>query len=60
MRKIIQITGTSGTDRNGQIEDRCFALCDDGTVWSSWYNYHAKNIKWEPLPSIPQEGGEGE
>lgn len=56
MRKIVQIAGATATDKYGDLEGRCFALCDDGTVWSSWYDWHGdKCIKWERLPDIPQE-----
>ena len=60
MRKIVQIAGATATAKNGELEERCFALCDDGTVWSSWYDWYGdKCIKWERLPDIPQEAPDG-
>jgi len=57
MRKIVQIAGATATGGYGDLEERCFALCNDGTVWSSWCDWHGgdKCIKWERLPDIPQE-----
>ena len=55
MRKIVQIAAASATDRSGGLEERAFALCDDGTLWSSWFDWVKREFRWERLPDIPQE-----
>ena len=54
-RRIVQIAGSSGTDSYGDIESRVFALCDDGTVWQSWYSYDMHATLWSRMPDIPQD-----
>ena len=51
MRKIIQITATTGSDSlSRQHVWDCTALCDDGSLWL------LKNFsEWEKLPGIPQD-----
>jgi len=49
MRKIIQIAGAPET--NGAYQT-LVALCDDGTLWETYFNR-----KWQPwaeIPGVPQ------
>ena len=53
-RKIIQVTGTSGED------ETVYALCNDGTLWSTYPVYQKGWKEWEKMPDIPQTPPEPE
>lgn len=68
-RKIIQIATGSFTFPNEPLSEglkkpvmqethELYALCDDGTLWSSRYYQNFRQGKWIQLEPIPQDGKE--
>ena len=51
MRKVIQISSSQPAEGDQQA---VIALCDDGTLWSVWWDEGPGWSDWFALPAIPQ------
>ena len=66
MRKPIQICNVQNYEVAADIgckeevfvpDSGIMALCDDGSVWTSWFS--DPQFKWHRLPNIPQDDENG-